>query len=219
MPMLLLGVLSTAWMPRIFAIDGAEARAAVLVASRDAVYRLLVPVVIGLSVGSPLVLRLWAPPEYRPDELVFVTCVVIISAIPYAAGLTLRRGLLAEGRTGMIAGATAMAAMVNIVLNLVLVPRYELVGSAIATFLAYGVLHGVVVVWGRRVLSLGRGRLRGPLTITAAGGVALLSAAVPATPVYLGLRAALAVLSFMWFIRILVQLSGDHDIVRAPTRT
>ena len=42
----------------------------------------------------------------------------------------------------MIAAATGVAAVTNIVLNLLLVPRFELLGAAVATFLAYAVESG-----------------------------------------------------------------------------
>jgi O-antigen/teichoic acid export membrane protein len=206
-PMILLGVLSTTWMPRIFALDGPTERATVLTASQDALDRLLIPVMLGLSIGSPLVLRLWAPPEYRPDDLLLVTAIVIVSAVPYTAGLTAGRALLAEGRSVAIAAANGVAAAVNIVLNLMLVPRYELVGSAVATFLAYVVLHGVLFV---RAGSLVRVRRlpRRLFEVTGAAILALLAAALPTTTAFLVLRSMMVVAALVWFGWILMQLTG-----------
>jgi O-antigen/teichoic acid export membrane protein len=206
-PMILLGVLSTAWMPRIFALGAATERAAVLAASRDALYRLLTPVLVGLSIGAPLVLRLWAPPEYRPDDLLFVTAVVIVSAVPYTAGLCAARALLAEGRSAAIAAANGVAAVINIVLNIILVPRFQLVGSAAATFLSYVILHGLLVLRAGALLPRDRSPRR-LLQVTGAVMVALLAAALPTTPAHLILRGVLVVACLAWFGWILVQVTS-----------
>jgi O-antigen/teichoic acid export membrane protein len=204
--MLLLGVLSDVWMPRIFGLNAAAERDAVLAASWDALYRLLMPVMIGLSFGAPLVLRLWVPPSYRPDDLLPVTSVVIISAVPFTAGLAARRALLAEGRTTLIASATGVAALANIGLNLLLVPHYGLVGSAAATFLAYGILYGVLLLRARAVLPAPRSPLR-LLQVAAAVIVALLAAALPITTGFLVLRGLVVMASVVWFGWILVQVN------------
>jgi O-antigen/teichoic acid export membrane protein len=200
-PMLLLGVLSTTWMPRIFALDRPKERAAVLVASHDALYRLLIPVLIGLSIGSPLVLRL-------------VTSIVIISAVPYTAGLSARRTLLAEGRSAVIAAANIVAALMNIVLNLILVPRHGLVGSAAATFLSYAVLHGLLLLPAGTVVRMRTSPLR-LLEVTGAVIVALLAAALPTTSAYLVLRGLLVVATLVWFGWILRQVTGLRPTGRA----
>jgi len=219
LPILLLGVLSDAWMPRIFALNVAAERNAVLAASWDALYRLLTPVLIGLSIGAPLVLRVWVPSSYRPDDLLLVTAVVIVSAVPYTAGLAARRALLAEGRTTIIAAATGVAAVVNIGLNLMLVPHYELVGSAAATFLSYGVLYGVLLLRVRVVLPRRNSPLR-LLKVAAAMVIALLAAALPTSRAFLVLRGVVVIASLVWFGWILVQLNrrrpapSDDPLVR-----
>jgi len=210
-PMILLGVLSITWMPRIFALDEPTERASVLAASEDSLYRLLTPVLIGLSMGSPLVLRLWAPPEYRPDDLLLVTSIVIVSAVPYTAGLAVGRALLAEGRSAAIAAANGVAAVANIILNLLLVPRYELVGSATATFLAYAVLYGLLLLRVGSMVRMRKSPLR-LLEVTGAVIVALLAAALPTTGAYLVLRSTIVVATLAWFGWILMQL------IRRPQR-
>jgi O-antigen/teichoic acid export membrane protein len=207
LPMILLSVLSDAWMPRIFALNVAAERDAVLAASWDALYRLLTPVLIGLSIGAPLVLRVWVPSSYRPDDLLLVTAVVIVSAVPFTAGLSARRALLAEGRTTMIAAATGVAAVVNVVLNLILVPRYQLVGSAAATFLSYGVLYGLLLLRVRVVMPTRTSPLR-LLEVAAAVVIALLAAALPTSRAFLVLRGVVVIASLVWFGWVLVQVSS-----------
>jgi O-antigen/teichoic acid export membrane protein len=213
MPMLLLSVLSNVWMPRIFALGVATERAAVLAASRDALYRLLTPVLIGLSIGSPLVLRLWAPPEYRPGGLLLVTSIVIVSAVPYTGGLSVTRALLAEGRSAMVAAATGVAAVTNIILNLILVPHYNLVGSAAATFLSYAALHGLLLLGARTLVPRSNSPFR-LLEVAAAVVVALLAAALPTTSAYLVLRGMLVVITLAWFVWVFVQVVNRRPLRR-----
>jgi O-antigen/teichoic acid export membrane protein len=199
LPMILMTFLNMVWLPRIFALEDNTERAAVLAASRDALYRLLMPVVIGLSVGAPLVLRVWAPPAYRLDELLLVTSVVIVTVVPYAGGLAASRALLAQGHTIMVAGATIAAAGVNLGLNFVLVPRWELIGSAVSTFVAFSALHGLLVLRARFVAPIPGTSGSRLLELAAAIAVALLAAALPTTVEYLLLRAFLVVVALGWF--------------------
>jgi O-antigen/teichoic acid export membrane protein len=206
MPMLLLSVLNSAWMPRFFALGtGAEARE-VFAESRDALYRLLVPLVIGFALGAPLVLRIWAPPSYRPEDLHVVVSLVLITTIPFAAQLAIERLLMADGRTTAIAVSTLLAAGGNLLLNLLLVPVWGLVGSAVATLLAYILLFAALNVAGRRVPVRGT-----PLSLLAQLGAACLlalgSAALPDDPILLTVRAVLVLGTVAWFLRRLVRVS------------
>lgn len=146
LPMLVLSVLNTVWLPRFFAVGSGADGDAVITASRDALYRLLAPVMVGLSVASPLVLRLWAPAEYRPDELLLVTAIVIVSAVPYTAGLSASRTLLAASRTRMIAVAAVVASVVNVLLNLWWIPVWGILGAALATAAAYSLQHVLLLL-------------------------------------------------------------------------
>jgi O-antigen/teichoic acid export membrane protein len=215
-PAILITVLNVAWMPRIFALAAGGQRAAVLAASRDALYRLLIPVMIGLSLGMPILLRLWAPPEYRPGGLLLVAACVIVGVVPYTAALSATRGLLAGGHSGTVAAATAASAVVNVVLNLVLVPRFELPGSAAAAFGAYGVLHLILLARSRTVAPVpgpGPARLA---KVTLAVAITLLVAYLPASPAFLVLRGLLVVATVGWFLAVLKQLNAMS--ARGPDR-
>ena len=213
-PILLLGVLNTMWMPRVFALDDARVRDAVLTRSRDALYALLIPVIAGLGIGGPVLLHIWAPASYRPDGLLWVLALVTASSIPVAGATAHTRVLLSEGRTGASAVATIVAAATNLVLNIALVPRLGIEGSALATLLGYGALQVTVAIAARRALRLpptGRALRAG---VFAATFVAFAAAAVPVTPPLLGIRLVLglsciAVLAAM--VSILSGRSGAHQ--------
>jgi O-antigen/teichoic acid export membrane protein len=223
MPLLLIGVLSNVWLPRIFALERASERAAVLARSRDGLYALLIPVVLGLSIGSPLVLRIWAPPEYRPDELLLVTALVIVAVLPYTAGMTATRALLAQGATRWIAGMTLVAALANVLLNLILVPRYELVGSALATLLAYLLLQRLLVSRTRSLTPFPPTPPARVLVLMGVALVALLASELPTSGLGLILRSfavLAAVASFawqMWSITTAGARGRRREQTRVPT--
>ncbi|MDP9799650.1 O-antigen/teichoic acid export membrane protein [Catenuloplanes nepalensis] len=202
-PILLLGVLNTAWMPRFFALAEHGERTAVLAASRDLLYRLLVPLVAGVAIGAPFVLRVWAPPSYRPEDLYWVFSLIVVAAVPFAAQLALHRALVAAGHTGVVAAAVCVAAVANLLLTWALIPPLGLAGAALATVVAYGLLY----------LGLRRGaattapvpapprRLRA--LIAASVTIGLAAAAVPDTPLFLAVRGALVLGTVIWFFRVL----------------
>jgi O-antigen/teichoic acid export membrane protein len=215
MPMLLLSILNTAWMPRFFGIADEAERRGVLAASRDALYRLMVPIVIGFAVGTPLVLKIWAPASYHPEKLALVVSIVLITAIPYAGQLAVTRALMADGSTKAAAGVTLAAAGVNLALNLILVPRLGLTGSALATFTAYAFLYVILAVVGRK-LRIPPSPRRLHLELAAAVGLALLSSAVPENTATLTLRVIAGVATVAWFYQRFAAIQKSPD--PAPVR-
>jgi O-antigen/teichoic acid export membrane protein len=216
-PILVLGALDSIWLPRIFAVDDEADRDAVLAASRDALFRLLGPVMVGLSVASPLLLRLWAPAQFGTEGLLFLTAVVIVGAVPYAMMLSSRRGLLARSSTVSIAVATLLAVVVDIGSNVVLLPLIGLVGAALATLAAFSVQQACQYLLSkapRRREGAGRGTLRAGV----AGAAALASAALPLSVPGMVVRVVLAVACLVWFARVLIGIAPVRWPVRARRR-
>jgi len=152
----MLTFLNLAWLPRIFAIKDPHARAAVLAHSRDGLYRLLVPVTLGIALGGPIALRIWAPPSFRTEALIPVVLLVVTSTIPVCTSFVHSRLMLAEGRSGIVAIVTVVAALSNIGLNLVLVPHLGINGSALATLITYTALAFGMACFSRVLLRLPR---------------------------------------------------------------
>jgi O-antigen/teichoic acid export membrane protein len=175
----MLTFLNLAWLPRIFAIADRVARSAVLAASRDGLYRLLVPVTIGIAMGGPLVLHIWAPRSFHTETLVPVVALVVASTIPVCTAFVHSRLLLSEGRSATVAFVTLVAATINVALNLVLVPQIGINGSALATLLSYGLLATGMAAISRSVLTLPRPPLGLWAALAATEGVVLLSSSLP----------------------------------------
>jgi O-antigen/teichoic acid export membrane protein len=146
--------LSESWLPRILSIADRERIGTALAQSRNALYALLIPLIVGMSATSPLLLRLWAPHSYNPDGLQLVVALTVITALPYAGTTTSTRILILKGQSRPAAQGTAIAAAVNLALNLALVPVLGIVGSAAATIVGYCVMHLLLARSARSLLRL-----------------------------------------------------------------
>ena len=188
---ILLNVLNMVWMPRVFALSDPQVREGLIAQSRDALFALLIPMLIGLQFGAPLLLRVWAPPRYRPDSLPLVVAFVGASSIAFAAATSQVRVLLANGRTRSVASATILAAFTNLGLNIVLVPLMGINGSALATLLGFTSQYLLLGRSSRdaRLRSTHRG-LR--LGLAAAVGLGFAAVWIPVSGPFLVFRAAVA---------------------------
>jgi O-antigen/teichoic acid export membrane protein len=200
LPMLVLSALTTVWLPRFFAVRNDDDRRAVVVSSRTALQRLLAPVIVGMAVASPAVLRLWAPPQFQPFHLTLVTTIIVVTAVPFTALQSVTRDLLTRSGTTAVAVTTIAAAAVNIGLNVVLIPALGINGAALATLLAYSAQHGMLVLAARQDSPSSSGGGWQPMAWLA-GAVVLAFAALllPTNPAGLVLRLVLGLGCLAWF--------------------
>jgi O-antigen/teichoic acid export membrane protein len=178
-PILLLGLLDTVWLPRFFSLADDTMLSKLLADSRDALYGLLIPAVLALSFSAPLVLSLWLQPRFHPAGLVFVVVTISVGGFPMAGFFAANRVLLISGKTGPVAVCVVTSALVNIALNVVLVPVWGVEGSALSTLVAYMLLHALVVRFARRIRHLRRPPPRRMISCAAAVAVAAVAVAVP----------------------------------------
>lgn len=200
----LLQMVSFTWMPRLFAMKNRDARRRVLATSRDGLYGLAVTFAIAIAAGSPILLALWAPASYHPTSLLLITALIAASALPYADAVIYQQVLVIDGRTRAVAVGAVALAVVNLVLNLALVPLLGIEGSAAITCFCYmlGALR-----WRWLAGASGPATNRRPLAIALAGfAICVASAAVPPHGLALALRGAVAVIAAIAFIVQLVRL-------------
>jgi len=197
---LLLVFTGYAWSPRFAEVRDKSKRWALAAQSRDSLYRLLIPAILGITLAAPMTLRIVAPPSFQPSSLTVVVFVVALAAFPVAASgatgqllITLRRGKA----VGLVTGAAAVA---NVVLNLLLVPIIGIVGAAIATLAAYMLLAFVqrrvlpaVPVWRKPPVRLVIG-------IAAAISVSAASLLLPQSLPWNVAQFAVAVACLPWFL-------------------
>jgi O-antigen/teichoic acid export membrane protein len=198
-------------LPRILASPDSRTRTSALAVSRDSMYKLLLPIVVGACVGAPVLLRLAAPPSYQPQGLLVPFTLLAFSAIPYAGGLAYARVLLAAGQTWTLAWAVVVAAAIDIDLNFVLIPTWHIVGSAIATLASYCVLSALVRWRANRELKLDRLPQSTSLLLVAATAYVWLWSQAPATTPWLVVRLLQATACLLWFILAVQDLRADRS--------
>lgn len=121
-----------------------------VVAARDRLARIVdlltvaIPLLlVGLPLFSDDLLRILAPAAYRPPPAV-VAWLALGIALWYL-GLFLQKVLELQLRAHRLVLSLGMAAGLNVVLNLILIPRSGMVGAAIATACGYAAYVGFVV--------------------------------------------------------------------------
>ena len=207
-PILALGALNMVWMPRVFALADARVRDSVLAQSRDALYALLVPIVMGLGIGAPVLLHIWAPPTYAPNSLRGVVAIIAVSSFAVAGGMSHTRTLLAGGRTLPVALAATLAAALNLLLNLALVPYLRITGSALATLISYIALHAMLAAAAGTVTRLRMPRPALLIAVAVAVAAALGAARLPVTFTFLAVRGAVALVCLIVFGAMVLALAG-----------
>lgn len=200
----LLGFLDFVWLPRLFAIKDEAARRRVLGASRNGLYVLGAGFAIAIAYASPVILLIWCPPSYPRASLIPVIAIIAASALPFADGVVYTQALILTGRTRAVAIATVVAAVLNLLLNLLLVPTLGIVGSAAISFCCYVIYASML----RRLAGASGPTTSGlALGIAVAGSVVCVSSAVvPAGGVVLGARMVVAVIAGLVFVGELVTL-------------
>lgn len=201
---LLLVFVNQAWIPRIYALTDRLARSRLLASSRDMMSLLLVPVMCGLAAAAPVVLRLWAPQSFGPTALTSIVAIVAAATIPYGLFLSNVRALMSEAMTGRVALVTAVGALVNIGLNILMVPPFGIVGSAVATVISYVLLAGLTRPPKRAGLTIPGTSLRSGAIILSGLAITLAMAALPTSNAWLAVRLAVcaaAVLAFLFLLR------------------
>ncbi|MBM9466730.1 lipopolysaccharide biosynthesis protein [Nakamurella leprariae] len=133
----LIGLIGSAWTPRFAAIKDLPTRWRLIGQSRDALYRVLCPVVLGVVLAAPMLLRIVAPESFQPDSLLIVVFLIVSNAFLIAATGATGRMLITEGRSVPLAVWAGTSAALNVGLNLLLVPIAGIAGASAATVIAY----------------------------------------------------------------------------------
>lgn len=201
---ILLQLVSYVWLPRLFAMKDDAARREVQARSRDGLYVLAVTFAIAIAAASPLILALWAPPSYHTHGLLLITALVAAGAVPFADAVIYNEVLILNGRTGVVAVGAASLALLNLGLNLLLVPLLGITGSAGITFFCYVI---GAARWRWLAGAAGPGTNPRPLALAVAGvAVCIASAAVPPSGIALALRLLVALAAALGFVAQLVVL-------------
>lgn len=131
---------------------------------------------LGIALFGREVLMLLTPPAYWPSAPIVGIC---------AAGLALfgtthitAVGLSLERKTMLLTYAAWLAAIANVLLNLVLIPRWGALGAAASTLLSYFLLTSCLLYWSQRLhpLPLEKAKLGFSVLVVALSFAAAVSA-------------------------------------------
>src|SRR5262249_52483416 len=123
---------------KTWSAKGVRATQDLLSRSLDQFAMVAVLVVCGAMVTSREVIVMLASPKFQQAHIVLP---YLVSGLVFSA-LTIffRPGLLIHKRASKVATATLLACILNIALNVLLLPRIGLVGAALATMLSYAAI-------------------------------------------------------------------------------
>ena len=148
-----MAALNGAWGPILFGSQE-EGRWSLLAESAVGVTRVVALAGASLALGAPIALKIFAPADYDLSGLGSVSALVAASALPYLWYITSFNVIIWRGRTGILAWATPISAVVNIALCVVLIPPLGLEGAALATLLSYVLLGLLVWLRARRLAAI-----------------------------------------------------------------
>ncbi len=127
---------------------------------------------LGLSLFGREVLMLTTPEEYwaAATPVGIVTMSMVLAGTQQITGL----GISLEKRTHLFSLGAWVTALLNFVMNLVLIPHWGAAGAAMATFVSYGVLSSMYLYWTQKLhpIPLEKYRLIYSLALVMAGLVA-----------------------------------------------
>ena len=108
-----------------------------------------IPMVLGLIICAPLIISVFCGSEFTPASktLQFISPVIFFLGI---SGLTGTRILYAQNQEKIVIKCTAIGAIINLFLNLVLIPSYSQDGAAIASVIAEAAVAISMLIIGRK---------------------------------------------------------------------
>ena len=111
------------------------------------------PMSVGVFLTAPYLIKLLAGPSYLPT----IMSLRIISGIIFMIGISGVLGmqiLFPKGKENIVIKSTALGAIVNVILNIFLIPRYSQYGAAISTMVAEFVVTGSMMFLGKTELPI-----------------------------------------------------------------
>jgi O-antigen/teichoic acid export membrane protein len=163
-------------------------------------------VFVALSVFGRDIIRLGRAPDYYAAQWVIPW--VALGYVFYGVSNTARLGLMLSGRTGLTVPLNAAAAVANVALNFVLVPRFGIIGAAMSTTFSFALLAIINYVVSYRVYPIPCEPVR--LAQAAGVAVAVVAVAVLFPPKLLAVRLLSAAAASAAFPGLLVLTGFFH---------
>ena len=107
---------------------------------------------VTLAVLSSEIIHLMVGPKFASSQA--VVPVVVLAYVFWGIGFYVQVGMFVTNRTGPVALVGAIAAVLDLALNYVLILRYGMMGAAWATLLSFGVMAAASYWYSQRVFPL-----------------------------------------------------------------
>src|SRR5918994_159450 len=155
---------------------------------------------LALGLLAPWLVRLLTQPAFYEGERVVAP--LGFGGMAYAAYIVMAIGVGRAKRTQFNWAITGLAAVVNVALNLILIPAYGIIGAAVATVAAYGVMFLGMTWYAQRVFPVPYQWRRVLTAVAAALALLLAGRALGGLAAAIGLTLAypLALLALAFFL-------------------
>lgn len=171
------------------------------------------PIAVGGSMLASGLIALVFGPAYEPAATAMR--VLLWSVLAAAVRTVVTFSLIAHDQQSFVLRTTVWAAVANLALNIALIPRFGMLGAAVATLATEVLRTGVALVYsGQHGMPFGLPR-RAWRAVVATGAMALAVSQIPAGPTVL---ATLALGVAVYFI-VLAAVGGVRLIDRRPVLT
>lgn len=110
---------------------------------------LLSTVGLTISLFAKELLIFLTPKDYWPAANILI--IVTAGTVLYGTTQITALGISLEKKTGLLTFGAGLAAVFNLLLNLILIPRYGATGAAISTMSSYALLTGTFLYWTQRL--------------------------------------------------------------------
>ena len=197
---------NAAWLPFVYRVGNGPAGPGIVREATTIFVAGYFTLAAAVAILAPDLVALVAPPDWA--EAADITVIVAFASAVNATGLMLASGIYLVRDTRRMPLLTAIAAAVNVGLNVLLIPRAGIIGAAWATLAAYTVLAVLTWMLARR---------RYPLRIDGPRLVAAVSVALGLTLVsrVLGSERSLAAV-MVHLVLVALAAGAAWALVRAP---
>jgi O-antigen/teichoic acid export membrane protein len=171
-----------------------------------------VPIIVAISWYGKSILSVLASEKYQ--EASVIVPYILSALIIYGANPILTAGLRIYKKTNSMMAISLISAVVNILLNVCLIPIWGISGAAISTAISYGILVTVAVMISNRYLKIDIPVMKLVLYVILSGISILISYVIPLkNSIYLGARLLLYIIAYIMGI-ILIDMNVRLELGR-----
>lgn len=111
---------------------------------------LAVPAVVGLYILSQPLLGILTTSEFKVGGVLVL--LLAISVLFVGVFLINQYPIYLVKKTGWLPLVNGIGAVINVIVNIILIPRIGIMGAAISTITSYFVISIIITVWGRKMI-------------------------------------------------------------------